>query len=821
MNGYSVEKQNQAAESLSMRYPARTWKEGFPCGNGSIGAMVYGRVHLEKILFNHESYYYRSRNAELPDISSWLPVLRDRLLSGDLEEANGLYEKVLREKGYDPSIAIYQPGFDLNLTTPVTRPFQRYQRRLDMSKGEAITSWVDGETAFERHLFVSRAGPFALLKLSASKEHSIEIDIGLSLHDTRDAIAQDGNRMSIPLEFRMETSANHILARGHETGNTAFFGGVLRVHAEGGTLKTLPEGIRVEAADEVLVFVRPMSATSTEKDLLEAKEKLQSMEPDYAVHLNRHLEIHRTYFGAMRFQLKDRAQKGEDECNEDLLAQAYEGQMKPLLVEKLFNYGRYLLLSSSAPGGLPSHLQGLWNGDYDPPWQCFYMANENIQMNYWQALPVNLPECVLPLFDYYESLIDDFRKCARHLYGCRGIYVPAATAPDSGLCKILQSHLLYWTGAAGWLARHFYDYYLYTLDESFLRKRALPFMVEAALFYEDFLFPDKEGKLMFAPGISPENHSETRYRSWAEGGPLFVSINPTMEVAICRELFTHLLEASAFTGLYEERREQWTHLLDRLPEYTPNEDGAIREWLHPNFTDHYNHRHLSHLYPLFPGNSVDPNLPSAELDAFKTAVEKRLVVGLHEQTGWSLMHMANIYARLGQAERAYECLQLLTRSCLGQNFFTYHNDDRGSGITMDDAWGRGPAFQLDANMGWTAAICEMLVYARPFDLVLLPSLPEAWSAGKVEGMLCRGGLQLSMEWDLNAGYLGLDLYTSRHQTWHIQVPGNIQRVYGPHSECIHLIAPEKGRFNLSLEAQNRSFVEVELGSVRAAELQTI
>jgi alpha-L-fucosidase 2 len=797
-------------DSLSMRYPARSWKDGFPCGNGRIGAIVYGRVHLEKILFNHESYYYRSCNQELPDVSSRLPVLRRLLMEGKLEKANGLYGQALRKAGYDPAIAIYQPGFDLNLRTVVTEPFRHYRRVLNMSNGETVTAWKDGETEYLRRFFVSREGPFALLKLSATRRRAIDVEVSVDLHDSRDAVAQDGNMMDIPLVLRTESKGNLILARGHEGGRPGFFEGLVRIHAEGGELRSCEGGLHVKDAGEVLVFVQPMPASTSEKDLTEAARILASLDTDYEAHLHKNQVRHFALYGSLSFQLSTTEEK-EHPVNEDLLAQAYEGDLPPLLVEKLFNFGRYLLLSSSSPGGLPAHLQGVWNGDYDPPWNCFYMANENIQMNYWQALPGNLTDCMLPLFDYYESRMEDFRTCARRLFGCRGIYIPAATAPDSGLCKILQAHLLYWTGAAGWLARHFYDYYRYTQDEGFLRQRALPFMLEAALFYEDFLYADETGRLLLAPGVSPENHAEDRHRPWSEGGPLFVSINPTMEVAICRELFHHLLEASETTGLHTEKRDIWLGILERLPKYENNEDGAVREWLHPLFPDNYNHRHLSHIYPLFPGDSINPREHGRERDSFVRAVEKRLVVGLHEQTGWSLMHLANTYARLGQTERAHECLQLLTRSCLGNNFFTYHNDDRGSGITMDERWGKGPAFQIDANMGWTAAILEMLVFSRAGQLVLLPSLPAQWRSGSADGILCRGGLKLSIKWDLDTGSIVLRMSGSKRGRWQIHCPGPIRRISGINSELIDLSDSLEGICSVPLDRGSERRLEIELG----------
>ena len=288
-------------------------------------------------------------------------------------------------------------------------------------------------------------------------------------------------------------------------------------------------------------------------------------------------------------------------------------------------------------------MQGIWNGDYNPAWSSDFHNDENIQMNYWAALPGNLPETILPYFDYYESMLKDYRANSRAVYGCRGILVPIAQTSHGLLYG--SSVWTTWTAGAGWLAQLFYDYWLFTGDLDFLKNRAVPFLKEVALFYEDFLIESDDGRLMFIPSLSPEN-----IPSILEGS--LVTINATMDVAIAREVLTNLCNACELLGIEQEGVERWRKILAKLPDYDINEDGAIKEWIHPELKDNYHHRHQSHIYPLFPGIEVTEENNPELFKAIKIAVEKRLTVGLTAQTGWSFAHMANIYARLGDGERA-------------------------------------------------------------------------------------------------------------------------------------------------------------------------
>ncbi len=298
----------------------------------------------------------------------------------------------------------------------------------------------------------------------------------------------------------------------------------------------------------------------------------------------------------------------------------------------------------------------------------------------------------------------------------------------------------------------------------------MPFMREVALFYQDFLVPGEGGDLVVMPSVSPEN---TPGNYGGQNAYMETTINATMDIAIIRELFTHLLEGAARTGLYSDEVAEWQNLLYRLPPYQINEDGAIREWMHPSFTDNYHHRHQSHLYPVFPGTEITRHDNLELFQAFHLALRKRLIIGLKEQSGWSLAHMANLYARFGEGDRALECLEILSRSCVLNNLYTVHNDWRGMGIGVDMDWA---PFQIDANMGWTAAGQEMLIVSYRGRVRVLPALPTAWGNGRFSGMRCRGGITVSVNWDTKATRITMVLHSASTQTVTVELPAPIREM---------------------------------------------
>lgn len=737
---------------ISMNYPASwwrsLWREALPSGNGRIGAAVYGGVHEETVLLNHEDLWWGGETLQLPDVSDRLPEVRRLLNEGHAPEADKLMSDALKEQGYRPKLASPLPLGDLKIFMPLRQAFRSYKRTLQMETGEVSVGWTDGDTRFERRLFVSRTADAVVVEIRKWGPQSIDARLRMQLHDQRD-YRKPG--IVFPDSEEMTCTGDMIYYAAQNTDGSDF-GGVARVISQGGQTGAGQDGLTVKAADSILVIIKLFAHGDRSNEWHRLDEELRGLSSCYESLLSDHVLEHGRLFRGMEFDL---AADGRELSNEELLLQAYQGETPDALVEKMWAYGRYLLISSSRADGQPCHLYGLWCGDYDAVW-AFHMVNENLQMIYWQALSGNMTELLLAVFNYMEALMEDFRVNARQLYGCRGIFIPAPSVPGSGLLKHTSAHILHWTGGAGWVSQHYYDYYLHTGNLEFLRERALPFMREAALFYGDFFTMGEDGYWMSSPSNSPENTPGNYWKG--PGMSMGTTMNATMDFAIAKELLTHLIEGAQTAGIFTQDIPTWQNMLDRIPPYQIGEDGAVREWMHPFYEDNDHHRHESHVYPVFPGTEVTRESDPALFQAFVKSIEKRLGLGLKEQSGWSLAHMANNYARMGQGDSALECLETLSRSCVMNNLITLHNDWRGMGIGVDMDWA---PVQIDANMGWTSAIQEMLLFSIPGELHILPALPTRWKKGKAGPLLSRGGVECTLEWDVSEGRLDIMLRSTR------------------------------------------------------------
>ncbi|MGJ8653795.1 MAG: glycosyl hydrolase family 95 catalytic domain-containing protein [Opitutaceae bacterium] len=769
--------------------PAEGWREALPTGNGTVGALVYGSISQDRVLFNHNELWYRGVVDEVPDLSGELPVVRQLMLDGNYLEANSHYSKKLREGGFKGRNGVYHPAFDLLLSSDTDRMFEDYSRTVDFETGEVVVKWRDGETAYRRSLFVSIPDQMAFMSITADQQGAVAGSVTLDIHDLKDSIDQRGGDFDAGFTYNTFARDGFIEFRADGSGGGEF-GGVLRaVTVDGDQVNDISKSadgksFKFEGANEVVLLVALFANEPADIAVPRLKEALAYIYPHYPSLLQRHSVLHREKFNSIGVTLNMAG--GRDASNEHLLLDAYQNSASPELLEKLFDYGRYLLICSSTSGGYPAGLQGIWNGDYRPPWSGLYGINENLQMSYWQALPGNLPESMMAFYDYFDAHMDDFRYNAKQLWGTDGIYIPPFMSPESGVMRQTAAHVINWTDAAGWLASFYYDYYLFTGDEVFLQERAVPFMKEVALFYEDFIVKDAEGKNMFFPSQSPENQPKDKEIRNAKTGrvtKIKVQINSTIAVAISKEVLTHLIKSCELLGIEEEGVVRWKALLADMPEYEVNEDGALKEWLHPDFKDNYEHRHQSHIYPLFPGNEITEESSPELYEAARVAIEKRLTIGLKSQTGWSLAHMANVYARLGDGEKALEALNILTRSCLGKNFFTYHNDWRAMGATMPFFWGRSAPFQMDANFGIPAAITEMLCGSTADMLRVLPALPAEWETGEFKDILTRVGVKTSASWDMSRNEITLRLVAERDSEFQLKLPKEVQYLISDYSDA--------------------------------------
>ena len=742
---------------IENRMPATVWQDATPLGNGRVGAMMYGCIYDERILLNHESLYDGTIDLPIPDISSELPVVRKLLDEKKYLEADEHFVSKLKEKSYYTQTGDYIPAFDIHIITSTQKAFSGYSRVLDMRNGVASVSWVDGGVEFKREAFVDKESGLVVVRIKSSSP-VLNFQAKLEPHDLLDAVNYWGDKVpSDQLPTYAFSVDGKVLNAQLNTRNGKKFLSKMTIFADG----------EVELYDyKIPASLNDMQGTVAFKDnyfsvsnssqavivlSLDDSEDLPTVLPqkeDFEAWKKNHCKKFSKQFESMRLNL---GSGGEKRCVEQQMIDGYNGGVKLSQIEQMALFGRYLLISSSSGCKYPANLQGIWNGAYKPAWSSTFFNNENIEMNYWQALSGNLADTQMPLFNYYLTKMDDYRENAKKLYGCRGILLPMFCDNVSGKKKNLQAHVVYWTASSSWLSNIFYDYYLHTKDLKFLEQKAYPFMKESALFYEDFMQYDEDGKLKSYPSNSPENCAKGDFDG-AEN--VRVCINATMDFAALKQLLKDLLQAEKVLGLNDEKHAVWERLLKAIPEYQINEDGALCEWMHPDFKDNYAHRHVSHLYPIFPGREITKH--DGELfDACKKAIYYRNQLGLKEQTGWSFAHLANIWAKMGDGESAQECLKLLIRFCCGKNLFTYHNDYHNQGVTLKFLWAGHTPFQIDANFGFTAAVQQLLVDSTESQIEVFPALPSGWNKVEIGPCLTRCGVKVTAKLNGNEAIVKL------------------------------------------------------------------
>ncbi|MCQ2519836.1 MAG: glycoside hydrolase family 95 protein [Lachnospiraceae bacterium] len=716
---------------------AKYWDAAFPVGNGTIGCLVYGNPLHEKIVTNHEELYIpMPANNDLRPFKGapYVEGMRKLLFEGKYYEATEYYLRGLEKDGHNYGEIIWTNPFetateiyidyekntdekekplnpwggDENVCT-IANPgsdISNYSRRLDFSNGECVVSFNRDDALITRKAFVSRTRNVAAIEITSSKPLDILISTGNNgeIHDVEDIRHYvEGTDMIVSESAHSEAESGYVSC--------------LKVISEGAEKSENGKGgINVLGTKKVLLLY---TLSPWKKNLEATKVKVLRLvadtPADYDELLKEHSVIHRELFERVKITLSE----AETEyTNEELREMCTQDKLAPELLERMADFGRYLEVASF--GKMPPNLQGVWNGNANPPWCSDYTLDENIQMMMWQVLPGSLPEFARVYFDWLESFNEDFKKNARAYYDCDGIFCAPRVSTD-GILRHFEHRwpMVFWTAGAGWLSQVYEDYYEYTGDKNILL-RGVKYWKEVVKFYEDFLVEDENGRYVFAPSYSPENTPL--------GNDSPTAINATMDVAIAKEVYKNLINACRILGVENEQLPVWEKEYAKFPEYGINEDGALKEWIPESLRDDYHHRHSSHLYPIFPGHEALENGNEELLTACHRAAELRLLDGVDAISGWGLAHLANISARLKDSTLWYLALNRLIQKFTLDNMFTGHNEHF--------------LFQMDANLGITAAVLEAFDYSDMEKMELFPVLSDALPYMKAEGLRGKGCMHI-------------------------------------------------------------------------------
>src|SRR5216683_605849 len=726
-----------------LQQPAAKWVDALPLGNGRLGAMVFGGVRQERIALNEDtlwSGYPRDWNNTAAQKS--LPVVRRMVF--EEKDYHGADQECHKMQG--PFNQAFQPLGDLLIDFEHRGDATSYRRELNLDTAIATTSYVADGIQYTREVFVSAPAQLVVIHLSCSKARALKCVLRFRSQLHGRSLGGDANQIQFRGKAPSQSDPNYKQSSDpvqydDTAGKGMHFASVLEVRSPDGDVRQNEDGsMSLQDATSALIVIGMATGYKTYAALpdrpLEAVVAMAShpisatRRLSYAQLRQLHIADHRGLFRRVSLDLEE--DTSTSNLPTDKRLSSVKDSFDPSLLALYFNYGRYLLIASSRPGTQPANLQGIWNEELRPPWSSNWTSNINVQMNYWLAETCNLSECHLPLFEMTRDLSENGRLTAKTNYGAQGwvshhnidLWRQSAPVGDYVADPTWANFCM----SGPWLCAHLWEHYRFSNDRAFLRDTAYPVMKGSAEYCLNWLVEDDRGRLTTCPSVSTENLFLA-----ADGKPASVSAGCTLDLAFIRELFANVMQAATNLGVDRPFVERLASTLERLPKYQIGGYGQLQEWSEDFPENDPGHRHMSHLYTVYPGAEITPHKNAALVVPARKSLERRLAHG-GGATGWSCVWAVSLWARFQDGDMALQSLRKLVTTNTGVNLFNV------------DFWDQKHLFQIDANFGAAAGIAEMLLQSHDSEISFLPALPKAWNRGSVRGLRARGGMEVSIAW---------------------------------------------------------------------------